>query len=83
MLDTIWKFLPTYIRWPIVFITLFLALPVKIYESGKGIIRSEIQAVTIPMEEKRMIEMKYLRDDIATIKQDTRDIKIHLLNRGK
>lgn len=83
MISLIWEKLPGYIKWPLLISAFAFILPVRLYEGAKSFIHTEVNAVVVPIEEKRDIQMTVLRDDIATIKQDTRDIKNHLMKGQK
>lgn len=82
MLELIWNKLPSYIKWPLLVGVILFLLPIRIYESAKDFVHSEVQAVVIPIDEKRGLQITQMKDDIAQIKQDTRDIKNHLMSRG-
>lgn len=81
MIDLIWNKLPKYIRWPILAAFFLLVMPIKVYEGAKAFVQSEVYAVILPMKEMRDLEMRQFKDDIATIKQDTRDIRNYLIGK--
>jgi hypothetical protein len=82
-MNFIWEKLPPYIRWPILISLVAFVAPIKLYDGAKTFVSGQVMAITVPIEEKRQIEIRQIREDIATIKQDTRDIKNHLMARGK
>lgn len=83
MIDIIWNKLPKYIRWPILVGFFLFVMPVKVYEGAKHFVQSEVYAVILPMKEVRDLEMKQFKEDIGTIKQDTRDIRNYLMGHKK
>jgi hypothetical protein len=48
MFDTIWKFLPAYIKWPLLIAIALFVLPVRLYEGARDFVHSEVRAVTVP-----------------------------------
>jgi hypothetical protein len=79
LLALIWDNTPKYIKWPVMTAFFLFLVPLKIRDEAIGLIHKEVHAVILPMKEKRDMEITQMRDDIATIKQDTRDIRNHLL----
>lgn len=81
MIELLWSKLPKYIKWPAAGIFFLFLVPLKLREEAINLIDTRVHAMVIPMKEKRDLELLQLREDVATIKQDTRDIKNHLMNR--
>jgi hypothetical protein len=83
MIEIIWNKLPSYIRWPLLVGFMFLLLPIKIYNGARDFIRSEVHAVVNPIDEIRGLQITQMKDDITQIKQDTREIKNHLMSQRR
>jgi hypothetical protein len=79
MLAFIWDKIPNYIKWPLSFAFFLFLVPLKIRDEVTGFIHKEVHAVIIPMKERRDMELLQMKSDLATIKQDTRDIKLILM----
>ena len=79
MINIIWEKLPVYVKYPALAVIVLIWTPIKIYESAKLFVQSEVHAYVLPLKAVRDLEIGQMKDDLATIKQDTRDIRNHLL----
>jgi hypothetical protein len=77
-----WDKLPRAIRWMILGGIIIFYTPIKIREEMIHFIDQRVYAVITPLNDKRDMEITQIQKDINEIKQDTREIKNHLI-RGK
>lgn len=76
----LWDKLPSYIRWPILGALFLIWTPIKVYNGAKDFVHSEVHAYITPLKEIRDMEMLTMKNDIATIKEDSRWTRNFLIN---
>lgn len=77
----LWDKLPSYIKWSIAAGVLLFYTPIKIREEMIWFIDQRVHAITMPIKEKQLGELKNIDLRLRHIEQDTRDIKNALIQR--
>jgi hypothetical protein len=75
----IWDKLPSYIKYPLLATLILIWTPIRVYQGAKDFVQAEVHAYVTPMKEQTDAQIIRLESDIHEIKQDTRDIRNHLL----